>query len=152
MTALIGLTDALDGFLARRLGCQSELGALLDSIGDFAFFVSLLIYLIAYRGDLLYGRRWFLGAAVLIKLAPVAIGLARNRALIFIHTVLNKVSGAVVLAGILALIAFSNPVAIDVIACTVSVAGVEEALILILRKDPDRNLRSILELRKEKNI
>lgn len=150
VTALIALTDVLDGFLARRLKCQSETGAFLDSVGDFAFFVSLLIYLAVYKGNLLWDRRWILGAAVLIKLAPLGISLARNRALIFIHTYLNKVSGLVVLAGILALIAFSSPGAIDVIACVVGVAGLEEALILILRRNPDKNLRSVLDLRKER--
>ena len=34
-------TDAVDGFLARRLSWQSELGARLDSWGDFATYVSV---------------------------------------------------------------------------------------------------------------
>lgn len=32
--ALAGLTDALDGYLARRLGQQSEIGAYLDALAD----------------------------------------------------------------------------------------------------------------------
>lgn len=148
VTVLIGLTDVLDGYLARKLRCQSELGALLDSLGDAAFFVSLLIYLTVYKGDLLWTRRGVLAAAVLIKLLPLGISLARNRKLLFIHTWLNKASGMVVLAGIAVLILFSMPAAIDVIAWTVSLAALEESLILILRRNPDKNLRSLLDLRK----
>ena len=35
---IIGISDVLDGGLARSLHVQSELGARLDSIGDLAFY------------------------------------------------------------------------------------------------------------------
>ena len=35
--ALCGLSDMLDGFLARRLNCESAFGARLDSLADFLF-------------------------------------------------------------------------------------------------------------------
>lgn len=39
---LCGITDALDGFIARRCHAESQLGAVLDSIADFVFFLSAL--------------------------------------------------------------------------------------------------------------
>ncbi|MFE1600855.1 CDP-alcohol phosphatidyltransferase family protein [Methylobacterium sp. ID0610] len=45
--ALAGLSDALDGFLARRLGAQSEIGAILDPLADKALLVSVLVMLAA---------------------------------------------------------------------------------------------------------
>ncbi|MBR6333409.1 MAG: CDP-alcohol phosphatidyltransferase family protein, partial [Bacteroidales bacterium] len=41
-----GLSDMVDGFLARRLHCESKTGALLDSLADLAFVVSCCIRLI----------------------------------------------------------------------------------------------------------
>lgn len=38
---IAGLTDALDGFLARRFGWQTELGAYLDAIADKALLMSV---------------------------------------------------------------------------------------------------------------
>lgn len=32
-----GLSDMVDGYLARRLGCESKTGALLDSLADLVF-------------------------------------------------------------------------------------------------------------------
>ena len=34
-------SDVLDGYLARRLGQTSELGAKLDSVGDFVIYITL---------------------------------------------------------------------------------------------------------------
>jgi cardiolipin synthase len=43
--AIAALSDALDGFLARRFGWQSELGAVLDPIADKALLATVLISL-----------------------------------------------------------------------------------------------------------
>ncbi len=40
-----GLTDAIDGFLARRFGWQTELGAYLDAIADKALLMSVYVAL-----------------------------------------------------------------------------------------------------------
>lgn len=41
-----GLTDVLDGWIARKFGMESEFGARLDSIADLVFYGILLIYLL----------------------------------------------------------------------------------------------------------
>jgi cardiolipin synthase len=40
-----GLSDAVDGLLARRFGLQSELGALMDPLADKALLVSIYVWL-----------------------------------------------------------------------------------------------------------
>ncbi|ULQ60571.1 CDP-alcohol phosphatidyltransferase family protein [Brucepastera parasyntrophica] len=37
LLSLIGLTDILDGYIARKYNAESPLGARLDSLGDFIF-------------------------------------------------------------------------------------------------------------------
>lgn len=49
MVALAALTDFLDGFLARRLGTVSELGAVMDQTTDKVFVIPVLF--VAARGD-----------------------------------------------------------------------------------------------------
>jgi len=46
---LAGISDGVDGFLARRLGLESELGALLDPIADKALLSSVMV-LLAWLG------------------------------------------------------------------------------------------------------
>ena len=42
---LCGLSDAIDGFVARLIGAESALGAKLDSVADLMFYAVMLIHL-----------------------------------------------------------------------------------------------------------
>ena len=55
---IIGLTDVLDGWLARKTGTASEFGAKLDSIADLLFYGILMLRLFRVYGSrcrLLFG-------------------------------------------------------------------------------------------------
>ena len=41
--ALTGLTDVLDGWIARKMGSASQFGAKLDSVADLIFYAVMLI-------------------------------------------------------------------------------------------------------------
>ena len=71
-----GLTDGLDGFLARRFAAVSRRGAMLDSLADAAFFLALLIVL---RGVFrpTWTRVW-LAAVFAVRMACV-IGVPDER-------------------------------------------------------------------------
>lgn len=45
LAVAVGLSDVLDGFLARRFGWQSRIGGLLDPVADKLFLVSALVTL-----------------------------------------------------------------------------------------------------------
>ena len=48
-----GITDHLDGYVARKTGSTSNLGALLDLVADKLLVVIILFYLISYHSSLL---------------------------------------------------------------------------------------------------
>ena len=50
LMAVAGITDGLDGYLARRLGQVSRLGIALDPIADKIFAAALIVLLIIFRG------------------------------------------------------------------------------------------------------
>ena len=45
---LIGLTDILDGYIARKNKIQTIIGSWLDSLADFIFYILLVVYLISW--------------------------------------------------------------------------------------------------------
>jgi len=49
VVVVAGLSDALDGFIAKRFNAGSELGAFLDPIADKALLVSVYVALAAER-------------------------------------------------------------------------------------------------------
>ena len=49
---IAGITDHLDGYIARKTGSTSELGALLDLIADKLLIIVTLFYFISYESNL----------------------------------------------------------------------------------------------------
>lgn len=92
-----GLTDVLDGWLARKYGNASEFGARLDSIADLLFYSVLLIRLFPILYQTLPGEIWYavLGI-VLVRFAAYATAAVKYHCFASLHTWLNKLTGAAV--------------------------------------------------------
>ena len=89
-----GLTDVLDGWLARRTGTTSQFGARLDSIADLLFYGVLLFRLFPVLWQTLPVSIWYVVAAiVLVRLASYAAAAVRYHQFASLHTWLNKLTG-----------------------------------------------------------
>ena len=89
---LCGLSDMIDGAVARRANSASELGARLDTISDFVFMTVALIKFVPHLHIPVWLWIW-IGIIAMIKLGNVVWGFVRTKKLISPHTVLNKVTG-----------------------------------------------------------
>ena len=78
-----GLSDILDGFVARQTDTVSKLGARLDTIADFVFVVVCLIKLLPV-----------LSIPALIKAVNIVSGFAVQKRVVPVHSVMNKATGA----------------------------------------------------------
>jgi CDP-diacylglycerol--glycerol-3-phosphate 3-phosphatidyltransferase len=87
-----GLTDMMDGTIARKMGAASDFGARLDSAADLMFVVCSAVKLLPVLE--LPGWLWAWGLLILaIKLVNLMCGLTRKKGWMFPHTVLNKLTG-----------------------------------------------------------
>lgn len=94
---LTGLTDILDGWLARKTGKASAFGARLDSIADLMFYSILLFRLFPVLWQVLPVSIWYAVAAILfIRLAAYATAAVKYRRFASLHTWLNKLTGGAV--------------------------------------------------------
>lgn len=92
---LTGLTDALDGWLARKMGIASAFGAKLDSIADLLFYGVLLFRLFPVLWAELPGVIWYAVAGILlVRLAAYLTAAVRFHSFAALHTRLNKLTGA----------------------------------------------------------
>lgn len=90
-----GLSDALDGWVARKTGTVSEFGARLDSAA--VFFGALLVRLLPAHWPVMPGMlRAAVAVVVLVRLAAYAAAALRYRRFVALHTRLNKLTGAAV--------------------------------------------------------
>ena len=89
---LCGLSDMIDGTVARRTNSASEFGARLDTLSDFAFMSVALIKFVPHFHIPVWLWIW-IGIIAMIKLGNVAWGFIRTKKLVSPHTVLNKITG-----------------------------------------------------------
>ena len=91
---LAGLTDVLDGWLARKTGTVSEFGARLDSMADLVFYGVLLLRLFpVLRQALPAAIRYVVAAVVLVRLVAYAVAAVKYHRFASLHTWLNKLTG-----------------------------------------------------------
>ena len=89
---LCGLSDMIDGTVARRTSSASEFGARLDTVSDFVFMSVALIKFLPHFHIPVWLWIW-IGIIAMIKLGNAVWGFVRAKKLISPHTVLNKVTG-----------------------------------------------------------
>ena len=89
---LCGLSDMIDGTVARKTNSASEFGARLDTVSDFVFMSVALIKFVPH----LHIPTWlwiWIGIIATVKIVNVVFGFVRTKKFISHHTVLNKATG-----------------------------------------------------------
>ena len=90
-----GLSDILDGWIARKTNTATKFGEKLDTLADIVFTAVVLIKLLPILELPLWIIVW-VGVIALIKLVNIVIGFVRNHTLTAVHSVFNKVTGVLV--------------------------------------------------------
>ena len=88
-----GLTDMIDGTVARKTNTVSAFGAKLDTIADFIFVAVCLIKLLLVLDIPVWLWIW-IAAIALIKVINMISGYVTQKKWIAPHTIMNKVTGA----------------------------------------------------------
>ena len=89
---ICGLTDMVDGTIARTTHTDSEFGAKLDSVADFIFVVISLVKLLPVIHIPRWLWIWILVSAI-IKIINVISGYICMKRFISEHTIMNKITG-----------------------------------------------------------
>ena len=87
-----GLTDMVDGTIARKTGAAGTLGARLDTVADFLFAAVSFGKLMPVIRIPVWIWVWAAAIAV-VKLVNLVQGVLRRKQIPSMHTILNKVSG-----------------------------------------------------------
>ena len=90
---MAGVSDMLDGFVARKTNSSSRFGARLDTIADFVFVVVCLIKLLPILSIPAWLYVW-IGIIAFIKAVNIVSGFAVQKRFVAVNSVMNKVAGA----------------------------------------------------------
>lgn len=144
--AACGLSDILDGFIARKTGASSKFGAVLDSIADFIVVCVILIKLIPLV-ELPHGILTWIAGIALIRLTSLAVGYYKYHAFAFLHTYANKATGILLFSFPLAYSVFGTASELIYIICAVAgISAVEELAVNIMSKELDLNIKSVIKV------
>ena len=118
-----GLSDMADGYLARKLGCESHVGALLDSLADLVFVVFCCFKMIPALAFPKWLWIWG-GVIVAIKVINQISALVIYKKFFFPHTVANKVTGGLLFLAVPT--AFWSFIPIVIVAGVATFAAIQE--------------------------
>lgn len=90
---LAGITDFLDGFIARRLGQASPAGARLDLIADTLLLLSAAVWLELLHPEIVRDNSGLVAGAFLTYFVSVAVGMLKFHGLPNLHLYSSKVAG-----------------------------------------------------------
>lgn len=147
---LCGVSDVLDGLLARGFHVTSVRGAWLDSIADLIFYFVMIVKNLPILLDICPAYVWYVvGVILLVRLVSYLTVAIKYHRFAAIHTYANKVCGvAVFIIPYMVELDFRN--LYFCIALLIALfAAVEELCLHLLGKQYDANVKSILTLRKK---
>ena len=87
-----GVSDMVDGWIARRTHTASELGAKLDTIADIVFVIVCLVKLLPILDIPVWLYVW-IGVIALIKIINIISGFVVQKRFVAVHSTMNKVVG-----------------------------------------------------------
>ena len=121
--ALCGISDMVDGWLARKLHAESKTGAVLDSVSDIVFVAFCAIRLLPVLEIPVWLWSWA-GVIVFIKMVNQVSALAVCKRFCFPHTWANKLTGLLLFLVVPTM--FWSMIPISIVAAIATFAAVQE--------------------------
>ena len=113
-----GISDMLDGFIARKSKTESKIGARLDSVSDIIFVIVAMIKILPIlnltNGIIMWGI-----FIVFIKIVNVIYGYIYYKKIVLPHTIVNKITGFILFIAPF-IIVNTNSIIFEIIICTIA--------------------------------
>ncbi|MCX5835152.1 MAG: CDP-alcohol phosphatidyltransferase family protein [Deltaproteobacteria bacterium] len=142
------LSDAIDGMIARKYKQETDLGAKLDSWGDFSIYMTVPLCTWWLWPDLIRQEAPFVAAVVASFAIPIFIGFLKYRRLTSYHTWAAKFSAAVLSVATLVMLLFDITWPFEIATVVLALSALEEIAITTTLSEWQSNVRSVWHARK----
>ena len=122
---MAGVSDMLDGFVARKTNTVSRFGAKLDTIADYMFVAICLIKLLPVLSIPSWLYVW-IGIIAFIKTVNIVSGFAVQKRFVSVHSAMNKATGALLFLFPLTIRVFPLKYSAIVVCALATFAAIEE--------------------------
>lgn len=137
-----GISDIMDGYIARKTNTTSKLGEKLDSVADFFMVVVLIPVFYTILNPDTFILLWIIVIGI-IRVISLIIVLAKYKTFGMLHTYGNKITGLILFLIPLLLIAVPEEVLIYLVCSIASITALEEIGINLSSKEFSANKKSI---------
>ena len=120
-----GISDILDGFIARKSKNESKIGARLDSAADIIFIIVTMIKILPIL-NLTNGIIIWIVIIVLIKICNIICSFIYYKKVVLPHTVANKITGFILFIAPYIIINADSIIFEIIICCIATFAAVQE--------------------------
>lgn len=144
-----GISDILDGFIARKTKSESRFGATLDSIADVVFLIIASVRLLPHF--IMICPAWCICTAIavaLIRIAAYICSIIRFHRFAALHTVLNKLTGAALFLTPYFLTCGFFTEVLTVVCLLAVLSSIEELVCVIKLQMFDENVRGAWNIKK----
>ena len=128
---LCGLSDMVDGTVARKTNSASEFGARLDTVSDFVFMLVCAVKILPILHIPVWLWVW-IALIALIKILNIALVFIAKKKLISIHSVFNKITGFALFLFPLTLI-FVEPIYSVATICVLATVAVVQEVYMVAK-------------------
>ncbi len=143
------VTDALDGYVARRWKLESNLGAKLDNIADTLVYLSLVGWIYLLIPKLLLDNLALIGSTLAIYLADLALQFLRHGKRVPLHLLSGKLASVLLFVFVLHSLVFDvNPFLKWLTFGVIFFCLFEEIYLLTTRRDLDETVISAFTKRR----
>ena len=122
-----GLSDMVDGWVARKTNTVSDFGSKLDTVADIIFVVACLVKLLPVLHLPVWIYVW-IGIIACIKVFNIVYSYVVRKQFLTDHNILNKVTGALLFLLPLTLSVIDVKYSAAVVCAVATVAGIQEGV------------------------
>lgn len=139
---ICGLSDIMDGFIARKTGTTSRLGAKIDSMADLVMTGVLLFVLYPIVNPAAQIIVWIISIGI-IRAASMVVALKKYKSFAILHTYGNKITGIGLFIFPILLPYIHATVLMYIICAVASISAIEELIIQLTSNQMQLNRKSI---------
>ncbi|MEY8001043.1 CDP-alcohol phosphatidyltransferase family protein [Clostridium sp. Mt-5] len=139
---ICGLSDIMDGFIARKTKTMSSLGAKLDSIADMIMTGVLLFVFYSILNPTAEIIIWVISIGI-IRLSSMIVAIKKYKTFASIHTYGNKITGIVLFIFPIMLSYIYIAMLMYIICIVATISAIEELIIQLTSSELQVNRQSI---------
>lgn len=143
---LCGVSDVLNGYIARKTNSISKTGQVLDSISDMIFVFVLLIMIIPIIKIPFFILLW-ISIIFILRIISLILGFIKFKSFSSLHTYLNKFTGLILFFFPFLYKTIGLLTSSFIICAIATISSLEELIINLYSKNLNRDIKSLFELR-----